>query len=64
VEFAEGESNSTLWPNGVPVDGTAHRQEENFPHLWVWVVSYVVNSVVILAALVCFIFTVAFHNYK
>lgn len=64
LEFAQGESDGTLWPQGVPADGSTHREIENFPHLWLWVVSYVVNSVVIMAALVCLVFTVTFHNRK
>lgn len=64
LEFPEGESNGTLWPKGVPTDGSAHREVENYPYLWLLVVSYVVNSVVILAALVCLVFTITFHNRK
>lgn len=63
-EYTDGESNATVWPEGIPADGTVHRRVERFPYAWLVVISYFFNSVVILAALLCLLFTLVFHNRK
>ena len=63
-EYVEGETNETVWPGGVPSDGTIYTEVERFPYLWLWVISYIVNSVVIFTALFCLFFTCIFHNRK
>ena len=63
-EYAPGESNSSVWPGGIPVDGSAHREVETYPYLWLWVFSYIFNSVVILSALVCLVLTFIFRKKR
>ena len=62
--YAEGESEQTVWPGGVPLDGTARGEVERFAYVWLWVISYVLNSVMIIAALICFVFTLVFRKRK
>ena len=62
-EYADGESDHTVWPNGTPSDGTPV-EIEKFPYLWLVVTSYVFNSIVIVAALVCLVFTILFRKRK
>ena len=51
-----------LW-NLTPSDGEVV-EKERFLYSWLVVTSYVVNSIVIVAAAICLIFTIAFRNRK
>lgn len=63
LTFLANESTATLWPGGLPRDGTP-REKENYPLLPLMVVCYTYASAGICFAIVCFIFNIVFRNKK
>ena len=59
--FKYYEKEATLWLEGDVIKIT---KNENHHYLALVVTSYVINSIVILAALFCFIFTIAYRNRR
>ena len=54
---------SLLWPEGIPSDGTPI-VVENYPPLWLIVVSYTFSAAVIFGAVVSMVFTFVFRKRK
>ena len=63
LTLREGEDELSLWPGGVPSDGTPETVE-NYPLLPLMVVCYTAATAGILFAIVCLIFNVVFKNKK
>ena len=63
LEFLDGESVLTLWPEGVPLDGTPIT-EIHYPLLAIVIVSYIYAGAVIICALVCLASTFILRKKK
>lgn len=61
-EYTFEEQSGPLW-KVTPSDGEVV-YEQHYYYLWLWVASYVINSIVILAAVLCLIFTIVFRTHK
>ena len=61
--FLGGESNTSLWPGGVPRDGSPIVLE-NFPLLSLTILCYIYATAGIVFAIICLIFNVIFRNEK
>lgn len=61
ITFLTNESVSTLWPGGVPSDGTPTSQE-NYPLLPLMTVCYTFATAGICFAAVCLIFNIIFRK--
>ncbi|KAL5470787.1 hypothetical protein EMCRGX_G028806 [Ephydatia muelleri] len=62
-DFLPGESMETIWPDGVPHDGTLMKSIINI-ELGVTAVMYILATLGIALAIVCFIFMVVFRERK
>eukprot|EP00731_Ephydatia_muelleri_P021210 Em0013g937a len=62
-DFLPGESMETIWPDGVPHDGTLIKSTINI-ELGVTAVMYILATLGIALAIVCFIFMVVFRERK
>ena len=61
--FLDSESNTSLWPSGVPSDGSPI-VVENFPLLPLTIICYIYATAGIVFAIICLIFNVIFRNAK
>ena len=61
--FIDGESNITLWPGGVPLDGSPITVI-NFPRLSLTIICYIYATAGIIVAIDCFVFNLVFRNRK
>jgi len=61
--FLGSERNTSLWPGGVPWDGSPI-VVENFPLLPLTIVCYIYATAGIVFAIVCLIFNIIFRNAK
>eukprot|EP00731_Ephydatia_muelleri_P021186 Em0013g913a len=62
-DFLPGESMETIWPDGVPHDGTLIKSTINIEP-WVTAVMYILATLGIALAIICFIFMVVFRERK
>ena len=63
LSFFTNESIATLWPDGVPRDGTP-REVTNYSLIPLTAVCYIYATVGIFFALTCLIFNIVFRNKK
>ena len=63
LEYAENESSSTLWPEGIPPDGTP-LQVTNYIHIPIVVIAYIGAVGLIIFAVVCCAFNFIFRKRK
>ena len=61
--FLDGESNTSLWPGGVPRDGSTI-VVENFPRLSLTIICYIYATAGIVFAILCLVFNLVFRNRK
>ena len=61
--FLDGESNTSLWPRGVPLDGSII-VVENFPRLSLTIICYIYATAGIVFAILCLVFNLVFRNRK
>ena len=61
--YTHNESEATVWPNGVPSDGSP-LEELKHPLLELVVVCYMLSGTVILCAVVCLVFNICFRKKK
>lgn len=61
--FLVNESTFTLWPNGLPHDGTP-RETKNYSLLPIVIICYTYATAGICFALICLIFNIVFRNQK
>ena len=61
--FLDGESNTSLWPGGVPRDGSTI-VVENFPRLSLTILCYIYATAGIIVAIGCTVFNLVFRNRK
>ncbi|XP_019849131.1 PREDICTED: gamma-aminobutyric acid type B receptor subunit 2-like [Amphimedon queenslandica] len=61
--YFSNESNSTVWPDGVPPDGTPIYEFSSFSIILV-IVMYLWSSVGIIFTVICLIFNIIFRNRK
>ncbi|KAL5470791.1 hypothetical protein EMCRGX_G028810 [Ephydatia muelleri] len=61
--FLPGESMETIWPDGVPHDGTLIKSTINIEP-WVTAVMYILATLGIALAIICFIFMAVFRERK
>ena len=61
--FLDGENNTTLWPGGVPLDGSPITVI-NFPRLSLTIICYIYAAAGIIVAIGCFVFNLVFRNRK
>ena len=61
--FLDGENNNSLWPGGVPLDGSPITVV-NFPRLSLTVICYIYATAGIIVAIGCFVFNLVFRNRK
>ena len=61
--FLHGESVNTMWPEGVPPDGTP-LTEIRSPFIWLVVISHVYAGSLIICAVCCTIFTFVFRKRR
>ena len=61
--FLDGENNNSLWPEGVPLDGSPITVE-NFPRLSLTIICYIYATAGIMVAIGCFVFNLVFRNRK
>ena len=61
--YAQNESEASVWPDGVPSDGSP-LEERKHPLLVLVIISYVLSGTVILYAAMCLIFNICFRKKK
>ena len=61
--YARNESEASVWPDGVPSDGSP-LEELKHPLLVLVIISYVLSGTVILYAVVCLIFNICFRKKR
>ena len=61
--YAQNESEASVWPNGVPSDGSP-LEELKHPLLVLVIISYALSGTVILYAVMCLIFNICFRKKK
>lgn len=63
ITFNEGENPGSIWPNGIPSDGTPI-EVEHFPYPVVMGIVYTYSCLGVLFALSCFTFNLVFRKRK
>ena len=61
--FLDGENNTSLWPGGVPRDGSTITVE-NFPRLSLTIICYIYATAGIVFATICLVFNLVFRKEK
>ena len=61
--FLDGESNTSLWSRGVPLDGSPIPMV-NFPRLSLTIICYIYATAGIVFAIICLVFNLVFRKEK
>ena len=61
--YTHNESEASVWPNGVPLDGSP-QEELKHPLLLLVILCYAISGTVILCGVVCIMFNICFRKKK